>query len=188
MDKMKNQIMSYIQSTGILFLNENRYLPSVSGLGGDWNTVMRLILEREIYLSKLYMNRTTYLSKEMYFYLKRFKQTGLLSDTEQKIYCFLEESGGADTEMLKNSLMLPDKDFNISMNSLLKNLYVTALGPVKRLNENWTTLLWGTYRQWEEGCSIGECSLSDEECRNEITGILSKNLTVSKINKILGFR
>ncbi len=182
---MKNQLKSEIQSMGMLFLNVNRYFPSVCGLGGDWDTIMSLIEDREVFFSKLYKNRTTYLSKEMYFYLKRFKQRGRLSETEQKICNFLDESNGADSEIIKSCLLLSDKAFDIAMNRLLRDLHVTVLSRGKRLNEQWTTLVWGTYRQWEEDCSMSECCLSDVQCRDEIIKILSKNLTTSEINKIL---
>lgn len=173
-----------IKDTGMLLCNENPFFPSLCGIGGDWNTIMTLIEDREVFHSKVFKARTTYLSKEMYFYLKRFKQRKTLGETEKRIFDFLEETGGADTAMIKNSLLIGSKEFKKSMDKLLSDLQVTVLRRGKSLSESWTALVWGTYLQWERDCTVSQYSLADEECRTRIHEILSTNLSSKDIEQI----
>lgn len=181
----KDDVNHYLRDTGMLLCNENPVFPSLCGIGGDWETIMSLIEEREVFHSKVFRSKTTYLSREMYFYMKGFKQKKPLGEREQSILRFLEETGGADSEMVKNSLLLESKDFNKSMDILLANLYATVLRRGKKLNENWTTLVWGTYSQWESGCEAPKCSLPGEEAKNCVIRVLARNLPIKEIERML---
>lgn len=184
-DQKKEFVNHCIKDAGMLLCNENVVFPSLCGIGGDWNTIMTLIEDREVFHSKVFKARTTYLSKELYFYLKWFKQRKVLGETEKRIFDFLEETGGADTEMVKNSLMLGSKEFKKSMDKLLSDLQVTVLSRGKSLSESWTALVWGTYLQWESGCMADQYSLTNEECHTCIHQILSKNLSSKDIERML---
>lgn len=146
----KAYLKALLQQYGMLLLNRNPYFPSVIELGGDWNLIMELVDDRDVFVSKLFKSRTTYLSREMYERIKPFKQKSVLTECESRIIRFLDATGGADSEEIKSVLLLSDKSFDQSMNALLKNLSITVLNRGKTLNNQWSTLIWGTSGQWEK--------------------------------------
>lgn len=184
----KLRLNTVIKDIGMLLLNENKQFLSVMELGGDWDTIMSLIEEREVFFSKVYKKRTTYLSRELYFLLKRFRQRTLLGYTEQKIYEFLSQCGGADTETIKAALMIEDKKFKKAMDKLLESMNVTVLHRARTLNPQWSSFLWGTFEQWEEGCENVELSQNDDENMKKIESILIKSMSRKEIHNFLNGR
>jgi len=184
----KLQLNTVIKDIGMLLLNENKQFLSVMELGGDWDTIMSLIEEREVFFSKVYKKRTTYLSRELYFLLKGFKQRALLGITEQKICEFLSQCGGADTETIKAALMIEDKKFKEVMDKLLESMNVTVLHHAKTLNPQWSSFVWGTYEQWEKSCKNVESPKNDDENRKKIESILVKSMSIKEISNFLNRR
>lgn len=180
-----DRIIKNISEYGMLLLNENKYYPSVMSVGGDWDSTISLIEQREIFLSKAFMSRTTYLSTALYLCLKHFRQSGIVNENEKKVYNFLAESGGCDTEALKDALPLGKKELSAAMDALLADLHITVLKRGKTLNDNWSSYIWGTSRQWEQTAGLAETVPDREVCSRKIFEILGNNLTEKQILKLL---
>lgn len=138
-----DRIIENINAYGMLLLNENKYYPSIISVGGDWNSTLCLIERQEIFFCKAFMNRTTYLSTALYLCLKHFRQSEIVNENERKVYNFLAESGGCDTEALKDALPLGKKELSAAMDGLLADLHITVLKRGKTLSDNWSSYIWG---------------------------------------------
>ncbi|MDF2609174.1 MAG: hypothetical protein K0R92_648 [Lachnospiraceae bacterium] len=184
MDK-KAFVYDYILNSGILLLNQNSQYDSLMEIQGDWDTIMTLIEKRKVYFSKVFYDMTTYISDEMYPYFKFLKKDIKLGHNEEKIYNFLNQYGGQDTELLKTVLGLDKKSFDTSINQMLKNMQVTVLDRGKTLNKQWSTYIWGTMEQWEQGANISNKIISEEEAYNKIFGKLQSRLSEKKISSML---
>lgn len=144
-------LRAYFAKNGILLCNENRFLPSLETVGGDWNSIVRLIELGEVFHSKLYRNRVAYLSREFYYQMKPYRQRlGAVSEKAREVYAFIESAGLVGGADIKNVLMLPGKAYGERMDELCSELLVTAVCRERTMNESWSSFLWGTYLRWEE--------------------------------------
>lgn len=144
-------LKSYFQAQGILLCNENRELPSLASVGGDWNGIVSLMEQGEVFYSKLYKGRVTYLSRAFYAQIKPYKQRlEKVSPAAKRIFEFLREAGPADTAEIKNALKLSGKPLSESMGELFRELLVTVIKRSQTLNVNWCSFDWGTYETWEQ--------------------------------------
>lgn len=184
LNEKEQAILDYINIYGLLLCNENKDLPSIFDVGGDWDSVTALIEKREVFYSKVYRKRTSYLSRELYFLLKGFRQSMLgIPAASMDIYNFLYDNGPADTETIKNILLLSKKGYDAAFDILLERMLVTAIKRGKTLGKTWSTFIWGTYADWEKG----EWPVSiDAEGYNRISEILTPNLPEKEIMKIIG--
>lgn len=183
-EKDKEQsILNYLDTYGLLLCNENKYLPSLFDIGGDWDSIISLIEKREAFYCKVYKKRTNYISKELYFLLKNYKQstTGIPA-VSLSIYNFLYENGPADTETIKNMLMLNSKSFKEAVDVLFERMLVTAVKRGNTLNQTWSTLVWGTYIDWEKDV---QPLFAHEDDYNRLFKILNLNLSEKEITKII---
>ena len=74
MEDTKDLLRSYFVQNGILLCNENPDLPSLPSVGGTWNDIVTMMEDREVFYSKLYKGRVTYLSREFYYHIKSLRQ------------------------------------------------------------------------------------------------------------------
>lgn len=183
---MKTEIIrEFIEKSGILLLNDNPYLPSVSSIGGDWESILSLIETRDVFLSKVYKGRTAYLSRELYFYLRVLKHDKPMDELQKLIYEFIDSTDGVEMDILKQYVSALSKDFDKAMNALQRNLYVTAIGEGKKLSSSWSTYIWGTFRQWEEGMEAFKSTPERDECEMKVRGTLSGLLKDREIDCLL---
>lgn len=63
----------YFSCHGLLLCNEDRDLPWLDSVGGDWNAVVALIEDRQVFWSKLWRGKVTYLSRACYWQLKPYR-------------------------------------------------------------------------------------------------------------------
>ncbi|WP_150267290.1 hypothetical protein [Paenibacillus tepidiphilus] len=173
------------QRYGLLLLNENPTLPSVIGVGGDWNSLMSLIESRTVFYSKIYKNKVTYLSRELYFHLKPFRQRKLFTESERKIYDFLNEVGEAEKDEIESVLLLSKDSYNYSMDALFKSLNVTAIRRGRTINQHWSTLIWGTSDRWEENLTEENKDYSIEESTRFIYEKLKGNFSERQIKQFM---
>ncbi|MBY9078440.1 hypothetical protein [Paenibacillus sp. CGMCC 1.18879] len=173
------------QRYGLLLLNEDPKLPSVVGVGGDWQSLMSLIESRSVFYSKIYKNRVTYLSKELYFHLKPFRQRKNLTEIEGGICDFLNEVGEAEKDEIVSALMLGKDSYNLSMDSLFKSLYVTAIRRGRTINQQWSTLFWGTSDRWESDLSEEHKYYSAEESAHFIFEKLKSTFSEKQIYQFM---
>ena len=68
-----NPLQSYLGDNGILLCNRNPDLPALEDVGCTWQDVTELIDRHELFYSKAFRKRTTYLSPEAYYLLKAAK-------------------------------------------------------------------------------------------------------------------
>ena len=97
-DDTRPLLRNYFAQAGLLLCNENPYLPSLPTVGGTWNDIVAMMETREVFYSKLYKGRVTYLSRALYYHLKPFRQreanlspeaAALLSLLRQGLYLVL---------------------------------------------------------------------------------------------------
>ncbi|HBI74125.1 MAG TPA: hypothetical protein DDY59_13210 [Lachnospiraceae bacterium] len=181
----KEYIYDYIKKSGILLLGSNSQFDNLMDIGGDWDTIMELIQERKVYFSKIFKGMTTYISDEMYPYFKIMKDHKITGENEEKIYDFLEQHGGQDTELIKTVLGINKKTFDNAMNNLLKGMQVTVLERGVTLNKQWSTYIWGTCEQWEKEANLKHKIISTEEAYRKIYEKLIGRLSEKKINNLL---
>lgn len=175
-EQRKELLSSYFERNGMLLCNESKDLPYLESVGGDWNSILALIEEGQVFYSKLYKGRVTYLSKEFYANMKPYRQRlERLSPTARAIYELLAEIGSANTEEIKRVLLIPGKAFTQSMNELFKELLVTAIQRDRTMNDNWSSFHWGTYEQWESLHSTTNSGASMDILRD-----LTQNLLTEK--------
>ncbi|MCI9264047.1 MAG: hypothetical protein HFF06_05685 [Oscillospiraceae bacterium] len=102
MTDTKDLLRGYFAQNGILLYNENRELPSLSSIGGQWNDIVALMENREVFYSKLYKGRVTYLSREFYYHVKPLRRREeRLSPQARELLSLLRQTAPMGTEELK---------------------------------------------------------------------------------------
>jgi len=143
-DEKKLLLQSYFSRNGVLLCNNNKELPSLFDVGGDWNSIIALIEQGEVFYSKIYKSRVTYLSHDFYYLVKPYKQRAdKLSSGSKELFEFINTAGPVNTKEIKNRLMLSAKLFSSCMDELFKELLVTAVQRDETMNQNWSYLLMG---------------------------------------------
>jgi hypothetical protein len=177
----EKNILSYINSFGILLCNNNKYLPSIFDVGGSWNAVVNLIEKKEIYYCKVFRKRTAYLSKDLYRMLKPFKQDiTILPEKSLMIYNFLNKYGISNTKTMREILGLSTATFNLYFSPLLREMLVTAIDRDKTMNVSWSSFNWGIYSEWEE-----DNDYSYTYDKDLLYEILRRQLSQKEIDKLL---
>lgn len=172
----------YFSRNGLLFCNGSKDLPGIYSVGGDWNSIVALMECGEVFYSKLYKNRTSYLSRELYYQIKPFRhRVKNLSVKSKQIYEFIEAADLTGTQEIKNALMMSSKEFAACMNELHKELFVTAIKRERTLNENWCSFYWGTYHCWEQLKPY----VGAEPKLETISALLSKIMTDKQVQSLL---
>ena len=143
-------LRAYFRQNGLLLCNESRELPSRFTVGGDWNAVVALIESGEVFYSRLYKGRVTYLSRDFYYAAKPFRRRAeKLSPAAGEAYAFLSSVESASTKEIKQSCLLSSKAYTQAMNELGAELLATALRRDQTMLANWSSFLWGTAACWE---------------------------------------
>lgn len=138
-------LRAYFAKNGMLLCNENKELPSLFSVGGDWNAVVSLLEQGEVYYCKLYKGRTTYLSRALYYQIKPYKQNlERLSQKGREVLAFIKAAGLVSTKEIKDTLMLPRAAYTACMDELFKALLAClAYGYVHiDIGERWRAVLW----------------------------------------------
>lgn len=152
MNDTRDLLRGYFSQNPLLLCNESKELPSLASLGGRWNDIVDMMEGREVFYSKLYKGRVTYLSPAFYFAVKPLRQREeRLSPQARELLEFLRQAGPVGTEALKRLFPLWEKQAGRYLDELLKELLVTAVKRDKTLNENWCTFLWAPAEVWEAG-------------------------------------
>ena len=169
-------LKSYFYHNGLLFCNSNGDLPDIGSIGGDWDSIVALIEQGEVFYSKLYKNRVTYLSRELYYQIKPYRQrVDNLSDKSKEVIEFLEANDSASTKTIKYILGIPSKEFTICINELCKELLVTAVKRDRTINVNWSSFKWGTFQQWERLKPLPKVGHDAERLNILLSTVLTEN-------------
>lgn len=177
------RLRRHLESTGILLVNENRYLPSLADLGGEWYEIAQLVERREAFYSKVYRNRTTYLSAEVYFLLKAIRPEVPVRGESAVIYDFIREFGSTDTTTIKQAVLIDDRRFGHAFDFLLQHLLVTVLRTGRVLNPNWSTYVWGMAKEWEE--QAAPLRIRSAEAAGRLQEILGRSLPERELAKLI---
>ena len=178
----ENLLKSYFRTQGILLCNENRELPSLVSVGGDWNGIVSLMEQGEVFYSRLYKSRVTYLSRAFYAQIKPYKQRlKKVSPVAKKIFEFLCEAGHADTAEIKNALKLSGKSLSENIDELCRELLVTVIKRSRTLSANWCSFDWGTYETWEQIHPVSDI-IPEKGC---LFALASSFLTENQIKNLL---
>lgn len=141
----------YLDEKSMFLCNDDGRLASFSQLGGDWDTLMTLVEERKVFYSRLYKTRVTYISNRLYWSIKPYKQRlEKVSEKSKEIFEFLDVFGEATTPEIKEVLALSGKTFSQCIKELSKELLITATARDRKINNNWSSFFWGTYKVWEK--------------------------------------
>lgn len=178
------KLYNYLEVNGILLCNSNPYLPSLFDIGCTWSDVIKLIDSHEIFYCKVYRKRTTYLSKSIYFHMKKIYNRKTLSNNANSLYHLFQNSPPISTRDLKEISSLSKKDYTNAFNELLESMYITALHNDKTMNQNWSSFLYGTSEQWED---LTSSYIIDEDINSldYIISTLSKTMSDKEINKLI---
>ena len=175
-------LQAYFRQNGLLLCNMNKELPSLGTVGGDWNSIVALMERGEVFYSKLYKGRVTYLSQDFYYQIKPHRQRlTKLTAKSLEVFEFINAAGLAGTKDIKERMMLSSKDFTACMDELFKELFVTVIERERTMNANWSSFYWGTYERWEKILPI-ENTQTDMD---KICGMLSGIMTDKQIMKLL---
>ncbi|QUI23788.1 hypothetical protein HZI73_16470 [Vallitalea pronyensis] len=180
-----NQMIDLINAHGLLLLNSTKEFYNVMDSGGDWFTMIRLIEDRQVYVSKIYKGKTTYLSKELYYALRGCKNDHkMMTEHEKRVYDFLSSCTNVDMDLLKVALNMDRKVLRKTLDTMMKKLLITVLSGGKKITDSWSSYYFGTYEQWE---SSDQSSIYMDEitAREKVNGYLSKIMTDKQIENLL---
>ena len=171
----------YFSRHGLLLCNEDRDLPWLASVGGDWNAVVALIEDRQVFWSKLWRGKVTYLSRACYWQLKPCRQRlSRVPPESREAYDLLSAAGPLSTEELKRLLRLSGREYGKVMDPLFKELLVTAVEREKTIADNWSSFRWGTYGAWEAR------STPEAPDGEKLRGLLVPPLTERQFRALLG--
>ena len=176
-----SSLAATINGMGILTLNSNLTMPNVIDLGYTWQDVTSLINAHEIFYSKAYKKRTTYLSKLVYYLLKEHQPQKPLTSEAQEIYELLE-GGPLSTKELKTMTFTKAELYQDAFNFLLEQRYITAYATSKELNPNWSTFIYCTASYWEEVAGVPPLP---EETLEKLKAILIPSMGEKACHKFL---
>ena len=169
-------LRAYFIDRGLLLCNDDGNLPSNKTVGGDWNSIVALMERGEVFYSKLYKNKTTYLSREFYYQIKSYKQRiDSVSDNGRKVYEFVHAVDMASIKEIKQALMMSSREFNSALKELCKELLVTAARREKTLNDNgWCSFYWSTACSWEKLKPLPEVRMDSGRVYDLLFGMLEE--------------
>lgn len=180
-----NQMNDLISTHGLLLLNSTEEFYNVMDSGGDWFTMIRLIEDRQVFVSKIYKGKTTYLSKDLYYALRACKDDDIImTEPEKRVYDFLSSCTNVDTDLLKIALNMDRKVLRKTLDTMMKKLLITVLSGGKMITDSWSSYYFGTYEQWESS-DQSTIHMDEATAHEKIKGYLSKIMTDKQIENLI---
>lgn len=177
-------IIEMLKNRGFMLLNGNEKYPSICGLSGNWDDMIRLISERRAYLSKLVNGNTTLLSSELYFCFKSFHRvSNVLNTNEEMIYDLIKHSCSIGMTTLRELTPLDKNEINKALVNLQNRMYITVIGEEKRLNPTWGTYLYGTSEVWESDLVNLP---APKRAYEKVVHTFSSVMSIKKLEKLTG--
>ena len=184
-DPAREALKQYFSQNGLLLCNENAELPYLDLVGGSWNAIVSLMERGDVFYSRFYKNRVTYLSRELYLTLKPFRRRAeRLTPQSERLLAFLEAAGEANAEQMQNACVLEKKAQTEALNLLVSELFVTVLRRDVTIHESWCTFCYGTSQRWEAKQTIQVTSQDEREAEQ----ILLRQLSQKQVNSLLHAR
>lgn len=174
-------LRAYFEQNALLLCNENADLPYLGLVGGDWNAIVELMEQGDVFYSKFYKKRVTYLSRTFYYALKPYRRRAeRLSAQARNVLLFLGEYGEANAETIQAACMLEKKAYSVAMDELFFELLVTVTRRDQTMNETWCSFLYGTGDCWEQ-----KQPRDQAETTPAAENMLREVLTEKQINALL---
>ncbi|MEA4914833.1 MAG: hypothetical protein VB061_09705 [Christensenella sp.] len=184
-DPAREELLRYFSQNGLLLCNENTELPYLDLVGGSWNAIVSLMESGDVFYSRFYKDRVTYLSRELYLALKPYRRRAeRLSAQSERLLAFLQTAGEATAEQMQNTCMLEKKAQTETLNALVSELFVTVLRRDVTIHESWCTFCYGTAERWEEK----RAQTIHETNEGEAEQILLRQLSQKQVNALLRSR
>ena len=174
-----------------------------------WEWRMRVLNERDdIAYSKLFFNKSGYITKEWYPYffaarrkgvsLQEAYESGTISHTAKRIYELIEQNDVMPLHIIKQDGGFGKEDkskFDRAITELQMKMYITMCGNSQKLSAKgeaygWSsTMFCAVERFWDESVISLAHKISPDEAIEKITEqvyILNPNADKKKINKFIG--
>lgn len=143
-------LSEYFKKNGLILCNEHPKLPYLGLAGGNWSAIVALMERGDVFYSRFYKDRVTYLSREWYFALKAYRGRYLkLPEESVCVYDFLRSAGMGNAKQIQSFCRLSKKQYDRAMLPLFRELFVTVLWRDETISENWCTFLYGSSEAWE---------------------------------------
>ncbi len=150
-ERAREALLGYFSQNGLLLCNENAELPYLGLVGGNWNAIVSLMESGDVFYSRFYKNRVTYLSRELYYALKPYRRRAeRLSAQSERLLSFLQISGEASAEQMQRECLLEKKTQTEALNILFSELFATVIRRDETIHESWCTFTYGTAERWEK--------------------------------------
>ncbi|MCL2397406.1 MAG: hypothetical protein FWC93_04995 [Defluviitaleaceae bacterium] len=133
-----------------------------------------MIEQGEVFYSKAYRGRVTYLSRELYWQIKPHKQRmEKLTPVSRAVLEFVRGMEIVTTKDIKDALMLSSKELGVAMDGLFKELLVTAVKRDRTMSANWSSFCWGGFECWEKVGAVGEIERDETGIYKMLSGIMT---------------
>lgn len=150
-ERAREALLGYFSQNGFLLCNENTELPYLDFVGGNWNAIVSLMESGDVFYSRFYKNRVTYLSRELYYALKPYRRRSEKLNTQsERLLSFLQSAGEANAEQMQSECLLEKKMQTEALNTLVSELFATVLRRDMTIHESWCTFTYGAAERWEE--------------------------------------
>ena len=150
-EKARGALIAYFRENGLLLCNENPKLPYLDQVGGNWNAIVSLMESGDVFYSRLYQNRVTYLSRTLYYLIKPYRQKERRLDASStRLLAFLRVAGEANAEQMQAACLLQKRVQTKALEQLAKELLVTVSRRDKTIHDSWCTFYYCPAERWEE--------------------------------------
>lgn len=175
-------LQKYLEVAGILSCNENPYLPCLSDVGCVWADMTALVDRHALFYAKVYRKRVVYLSPEVYYLLKACRAQRPMGPDAERLYALLDGAPPIEAGDLREIAQMGQAQLAKALDFLLENLYVTALGDGRYINQNWSTFRYGTAKAWE---ALTPPESIGTEPHERLCSILARSLPPKEIRLLL---
>ena len=150
-DLAREALLAYFAQNGMLLCNESKELPYLDLVGGNWNAIVSLMESGDVFYSRLFHHRVTYLSRALYFAMKPYRQRMQHLDAVSiRLLEFLRAVGEANAEEMQAALFMEKRAQTKALEQLVDELFVTVSSRDKTIHETWCTFRYCPAERWEE--------------------------------------
>ena len=150
-EQARGALITYLGENGLLLCNENPALPYLDLVGGNWNAIVSLMESGDVFYSRLFHHRVTYLSRALYFAMKPYRQRMQHLDAVSiRLLEFLRAVGEANAEEMQAALFMEKRAQTKALEQLVDELFVTVSSRDKTIHETWCTFRYCPAERWEE--------------------------------------
>ena len=177
-EKARGALITYFRENGLLLCNENPKLPYLDLVGGNWNAIVSLMESGDVFYSRLFHHRVTYLSRALYTAMKPYRQRLLrLDEPSRRLLEFFRATGEASAEQMQAACLLERKAQTAALNALVSELFVTVSRRDVTIHKSWCTFFYCPVELWEQR----QPSPPPEDARQ----LLSRQLSGRTIDRLL---